>query len=702
MDRERLIRIKSLAKYLWNDASEGWHSEQEWPAILAQHVQDATLAAEVYSFVRSSQETVPDIKIEWLLPPGESIFADPKTIDRYNIVRRIGSGGMGIVYEARQLVEDGELPVALKLIKVGFDTEMFIRRFRSERHALAKLRHKNIVRLLDAGSTSTGRPYFVMELVEDGLPIDVYCEQKKLSISARIGLFQAVCQAVQFAHSSGILHRDLKPGNILVDQHGDPKLLDFGLAKIMTEDSSTPTFAKSAAIPMQIGTTDYMSWEQKEGRPLSFASDVCGLGLTLRAIVAPQGEKDPVIGQLIAKATEKDSKDRYQTAQDLSFALDEALSPTPRSLVIPARRSSSRIAIAAAAVSLIFAGTGGYAFWALHKKPQTAAAPVGQSLERSVDSKSKTPSGVSNQTINSGVPKPSWMVGDKEFASMLKQQDELKRTEGSCEKIVNDGFASQLQAMGVNGKIADNPEQYARARALAGDRTARLALAMIYIFNRGALITLRQKEPDTDAKMPCINRMLSLEKAEEAINWLREDAKNGSAEEALLLTEILKEGRGGTHPIPWEALYWARKTVAAGLPAGHRALAVCLWTGTGTPRDVAAAVEQWKLGVAMDEIDSEIDLSARYAFGDASPDLPKDPVLAYLWADVAASNPQTFFRPGTVDSTGTNDKARAKAVTLREEIRSSLTEEQLIEASKQSRAWVKQHRSPELGDPAKR
>src|SRR5437879_1004648 len=151
-------------------------------------------------------------------------------IGPYRPVRQIGEGGMGVVYRAQQL-HPIRRDVAVKIIKPGMDSKQVIARFETERQALAVMDHPNIARVLDAGTTANGRPYFVMELVE-GVPITRYCDSKALSVRKRVELFIPVCHAIQHAHQKGIIHRDIKPSNILIAEHeceATPKVIDFGL-----------------------------------------------------------------------------------------------------------------------------------------------------------------------------------------------------------------------------------------------------------------------------------------------------------------------------------------------------------------------------------------------------------------------------------------------------------------------------------------
>jgi len=206
----------------------------------------------------------------------------PIAIGPYRLVRKVGEGGMGVVYEAEQ-----ERPirrrVALKLVKWGLDTGQFVARFETERQALALMDHPNIARVLDAGATPEGRPYFVMDFVA-GVPITDYCDRERLDTTHRIELFLAVCDAVQHAHQKGIIHRDLKPSNVLVtvvDGTPSPKVIDFGVAKATSPAFGAP--APHTEFGHPLGTPEYMSPEQAEmsGLDVDTRSDVYSLGVML-------------------------------------------------------------------------------------------------------------------------------------------------------------------------------------------------------------------------------------------------------------------------------------------------------------------------------------------------------------------------------------------------------------------------------------
>ncbi|MCA9290043.1 MAG: serine/threonine protein kinase [Phycisphaerales bacterium] len=195
----------------------------------------------------------------------------------YRLVERLGVGGMGSVYLAERDDEEFEKRVAVKLIRRGMDTAEVLARFRTERQVLAALEHPNIARLIDGGATPDGLPYLVMEYVE-GRPLDRCCDEDNLTIPQRLGLFLQVCGAVQHAHQNLVVHRDLKPGNILVTDRGAVKLLDFGIAKVIdgAANELNPTHTGS-----QMLTPPYASPEQVRGLPISTASDVYSLGVVL-------------------------------------------------------------------------------------------------------------------------------------------------------------------------------------------------------------------------------------------------------------------------------------------------------------------------------------------------------------------------------------------------------------------------------------
>ena len=231
------------------------------------------------------------------------VIADPdagKLFGRYRIIRTIGVGGMGTVYLAERADRQFRQQVAVKALRPGLEHGEVLRRFLVERQTLAGLEHPNIVHLLDGGSTEDGRPYLVMDFVE-GQPIDEYVRNRGLPVEERLELFRTVCAAVHYAHQNLVVHRDLKPTNILVTAEGAPKLLDFGIAKILSPDpekTSAMTVAESR--PM---TPQYASPEQILGQPVTTASDIYALGVLLYRVLT---------GYLPYKITTESELELYQ------------------------------------------------------------------------------------------------------------------------------------------------------------------------------------------------------------------------------------------------------------------------------------------------------------------------------------------------------------------------------------------------------
>jgi serine/threonine protein kinase/TolB-like protein/Flp pilus assembly protein TadD len=215
-------------------------------------------------------------------------------IGRYKILQAIGEGGFGAVYMAQQ-TEPVKRKVALKIIKLGMDTKQVIGRFEAERQALALMDHPNIAKVLDAGATGTGRPYFVMELVR-GVPITEYCDSAGLGTEERLALFVQVCGAVQHAHQKGIIHRDIKPSNVLVTLHDGtpvPKVIDFGIAKATNQELTQRTVFTE--FRQFLGTPEYMSPEQAEmsGLDVDTRTDIYSLGVLLYELLTGTTPFDP-------------------------------------------------------------------------------------------------------------------------------------------------------------------------------------------------------------------------------------------------------------------------------------------------------------------------------------------------------------------------------------------------------------------------
>ncbi|MCC6234960.1 MAG: protein kinase [Verrucomicrobiales bacterium] len=259
-----------------------------------------------------------------ILPPPHRARPDPETpgavIGRYEIESRLGEGGMGIVYRARQ-TSPIVRPVALKVIKLGMDTRRVVARFEAERQALAMMDHPNIARVLDAGSTEAGRPYFVMELV-DGPRLTDHCDQHRLPVLDRLRLFIQVCHAVQHAHQKGIIHRDLKPSNVLVAPSpdpsapgsGSPRIIDFGIAKaVQTERSGADSVTTHIGL---LGTPTYMSPEQalSGGTDVDTRTDIYSLGVLLHELLTG---RTPFAGDRLAPPSLPEMVQRLTSVEPL-------------------------------------------------------------------------------------------------------------------------------------------------------------------------------------------------------------------------------------------------------------------------------------------------------------------------------------------------------------------------------------------------
>jgi tetratricopeptide (TPR) repeat protein len=278
-------RQSGVTSERWKQIEAGFEQTLEAPATERQKVLeaigDAELRREVESLLHAHDEAGAFLDEPDRFFSRESFEADTlspgQVIDRYRVIREIGRGGMGAVFLAERADDEYKKQVALKLIKRGTDTDSVLRHFRNERQILAGFDHPNIARLLDGGTTEAGLPYFVMEYVE-GLPIDEYCKAHALSVVQRLELFREVCAAVSYAHRRLVIHRDIKSSNILVTAEGVPKLLDFGIAKLLQTQGEAP---QPTMTGLHLMTPASASPEQLRGQPVTTATDVYSLGLVL-------------------------------------------------------------------------------------------------------------------------------------------------------------------------------------------------------------------------------------------------------------------------------------------------------------------------------------------------------------------------------------------------------------------------------------
>jgi serine/threonine protein kinase/Tfp pilus assembly protein PilF len=277
----------------------------------------------------------------------------------YRIIEEIGRGGMGAVYLAERADGEFERQVAIKVLKRGTDTDEVLRRFRAERQILAKLNHPCITQLFDAGVTSDGLPYFVMELVT-GQPITSFAHEEKVSLKSRLELFLKVCSAVRVAHENGIIHRDIKPSNVLVKPDGKPKLLDFGIAKVVaySENDDVTVVAERRLTPK------YAAPELHHGEPVTAATDVYSLGTLLRDLAesctsATAGDRlSSCIKQVITRSTQDDPKNRQNSVAELMAQINGCLEDEPLTRAGYERWPKRRMVTAAgiAVVTLVGAG----------------------------------------------------------------------------------------------------------------------------------------------------------------------------------------------------------------------------------------------------------------------------------------------------------------------------------------------------------
>jgi tetratricopeptide (TPR) repeat protein len=330
---------------------------------------DSELAAEVLSLLRACQAQEHLSASQRLQPDGgQDDQRSHKRIGPYELDRLLGRGGMGAVYLAHRADGQFEQQVAIKLIDLPLATDLFRERFRQERQILAELQHPYIARLLDGGVTPQGDLYLVMEYV-DGVPIHRFCEEQRLSTTQRIALFIRVCEAVQFAHRNFVVHRDLKPDNILVAADGTPRLLDFGTAKLLSPSPLGPD-SKLTREGYQSFTPQYASPEQVLGNPITTASDTYSLGVLLYLLLAgtvPYELKELTTAEMLRviceepprklpreagsnrrlnadleaillKALRKEPQERYLSAEQLSTDLRAYLEGLP----VAARRGTLR------------------------------------------------------------------------------------------------------------------------------------------------------------------------------------------------------------------------------------------------------------------------------------------------------------------------------------------------------------------------
>jgi non-specific serine/threonine protein kinase/serine/threonine-protein kinase len=350
MDRDQWARVKPIVNACLEIEPVGRE------ALLLQLCGgDLSLASEVRSLLDSHAD-MGDFMASSALDRLHQECLTGSQLGAYRLCELISGGGMGTVYRAVR-TNDFSKQVAIKLVKRGMDTDFILRRFQHERQILAVLDHPNIARLLDGGAARDGRPFLVMDYIE-GVPISDYAQQHSLRIPERLKLFQTVCSAVQFAHQNLVVHRDLKPANILVTRDGAPKLLDFGIAKLLEPDGDVTMTS------VRLMTPECASPEQVLGQPITTASDIYALGVLLyqlltdempyqfaartseeiaRVICHGQPTKPSAVRRvpedldtIVLKAMHKEPGRRYASAEQLSGDLDRFL----RGLPVAARKDT--------------------------------------------------------------------------------------------------------------------------------------------------------------------------------------------------------------------------------------------------------------------------------------------------------------------------------------------------------------------------
>jgi len=418
-------------------------------------------------------------------PAAANPQAPPETLlGPYRLVRELGRGGMGTVYLGERADGAFEQQVAIKVVRRGLDTEAVLRRFLAERQILASLEHPGIARLLDGGTTPDGLPYFVMEVIV-GESLDAYCEAHNLVAEERIGLFLRVCDAVSHAHRRLVLHRDLKPGNILVDAHGDPKLLDFGIAKLLSPErtAAATELTHLGSRPM---TPEYASPEQIRGEPLTTASDVYSLGVVLYRVLTGEGpyrlttgsaaevsqavlEQEPARPSTreAPQAEPRDARARWRT--DLDHVVLKALAKetTHRYGSVDAFADDLRRYLEGRPV-LAHPPSLGYRtakFVRRHRAAVAAAALIGL-------------------TLVTGVAATLWQArrAERQRALAERRFEEVRSLAKAFIFEVNDGIEHLAGATPVREKIVATALQYLDRLAVegGGDATLRLELAQGY------------------------------------------------------------------------------------------------------------------------------------------------------------------------------------------------------------------------------
>jgi eukaryotic-like serine/threonine-protein kinase len=328
--------------FIENECGPNQELRRELESLLLVYDETGGFLEEPAASVRSFADTVfSPTGTTFPLSGSEKVMVGSR-IGAYLLEREIGRGGMGAVYLATRADGEFNKRVAIKLIRSGKENEFAVRRFRHERQILARLENQYVARLIDGGSTEHGSPYFVMEYVE-GQPVTDFCEERGLNTRERLQLFLKICSAVQYAHERNIIHRDLKPGNILVKADGTPKLLDFGIAKILGADSPSQS-SEATVAGFRMLTPAYASPEQMRGDGATTRSDVYSLGVILYELLcgerpslstfqrfhsgkesAEHGHLSASLRAIVLHAIQWDPNERYPSVKAFSADLQRYL-----------------------------------------------------------------------------------------------------------------------------------------------------------------------------------------------------------------------------------------------------------------------------------------------------------------------------------------------------------------------------------------
>lgn len=679
MDPQRLKEVNRLADLLWNDDAERWHDESEWRERLREacHGEDA-LIDDVCDFVR----TAVSVK-------EHSIENVPANIGGHKIVGLIASGGMGTVYEGI-FQGQGMQPrrVAIKVVnEKGPNIENTVRRLKAEINLLSGLSHTNIVHLYDAGTTAEGRPFFIMELIEGGQPIDRYCAERRLPLEELVVIIQKVCEGVQFLHESNLAHRDLKPGNILITKTGQPKILDFGLAAPIELQPNAPSFVNTEGSVRRLGTPGYMSVQQARGERPSPLDDIFAIGAVLSKLVREKhvenGRLRGALERIAEKCRREEPSERFQSAAELANALTVAILKN-RGLVQRARLlARTKTGVAIALVGLVSLCAAGW-HWSQLQRERTATA----------------------EKVHRGIAR----FNDHE--ALVKYFTEE----------VESLWIGPLKA--VSGREGDLEQQfsYIEKLALAGDYTAKGIGAMTALWCRGGLMEAQTKPIESSPNPTLQSSMLGLRllgievkpedlelsaaeladiqnrsissllakcsesRARQGVEWLKDLARGGQSAAAALVAMTLQAGTAGIPRDQWQAFEWAKMAAEGGSPDGFYLLGDLYIEGVAVPQDRERATENWAVAADYGNIRAQLKIANVRGYG-LSRKLTMNKVEALKWAMLAASNKQGLLTntPDTRDLF--SGDARLKAAQLRDQLKQEVSELEADRASQLAAAW---------------